>query len=457
MHRKYSFTSIVLSCNKKGELTKLKGYIMKKKQLSEMTLEELWELFPIKLTKHQEEWATWYEEEAQILEDFLPMEFVTRINHIGSTCIATIWAKPTVDILIEIDPLCKLETIKALLETKGYGCMCENESRISMNKGYTQEGFAERVFHLHLSYDGDHDELYFRDYLLDHVEIAKEYEAMKLELWKQFEHNRDAYTEAKTEFIKRCTEVAKLLYQDRYEGITIREDVPLYLKELKQWICEAKDEKLEDMKGFFSTRIDGYEEHMSYWKNAYRYITSLLPIESKSVLDLGCGTGLELDEILQKRSEISVIGIDLNQDMLDKLKEKHPTVTTICSNYVSFDYQTIEYDTILSFETLHHLKPKEKQELFSKIYQNLAPGGTYIEADYLACCEEEEELLLQTYEEQCQKNAIPKGQLVHFDIPLTPEHEMTLLTNAGFQQVRMVRCINGASFLTAKKLNLSQT
>ena len=89
-------------------------------------------------------------------------------------------------------------------------------SVISFNKGYTEQGFAERVFHLHLRLYGDNDELYFRDYLNDHPEIAKEYEALKLTLWKKYEHNRDAYTDAKGEFITKYTEEAKSVFPGRY-------------------------------------------------------------------------------------------------------------------------------------------------------------------------------------------------------------------------------------------------
>ncbi len=71
--------------------------------------------------------------------------------------------------------------------------------RASFNKGYTLDGFAEKVFHLHLRYSEDNDELYFRDYLIENPDIAKEYEKLKLGLWKKYEHDRDAYTEAKTD------------------------------------------------------------------------------------------------------------------------------------------------------------------------------------------------------------------------------------------------------------------
>ena len=186
--------------------------------LEEMSLEELWELFPIFLREHQAEWKGWYEEERLRLLSFLPEHQIVPLSHIGSTSIETIWAKPIVDILLEIPKEADMVVMRDLLLQNGYLLMSESQGRMSFNKGYTPSGFAERVFHLHLRYEGDHDELYFRDYLQEYPAVAKDYEKLKLSLWKQYEHNRDAYTDAKTNFIKKYTENAKKLYGRRYEG-----------------------------------------------------------------------------------------------------------------------------------------------------------------------------------------------------------------------------------------------
>lgn len=172
------------------------------KKLAEMSLEELWQLFPIILTEHKTYWSEWYAEEVAMLGKVLPADRVVCISHIGSTAIEGIWAKPIIDILVEITEDSDFQSLKKYLIEAGYLCMSENEQRLSFNKGYTENGFAERVFHLHLRRAGDNDELYFRDYLTAHPDAAKEYEKLKLSLWKQYEHDRDGYTEAKTEFVK---------------------------------------------------------------------------------------------------------------------------------------------------------------------------------------------------------------------------------------------------------------
>ena len=185
------------------------------KSLSEMTLEELWELFPIALSSHKSCWGDWYEEERRLLASLLG-GIEPAIYHIGSTAIQGIWAKPIIDILVEIPTETPLTEARVCLADSGYICMSEAEERLSLNKGYTEQGFAERVFHIHLRRPGDCEELYFRDYMNDHPELAEEYERLKLSLWKRYEHNRDAYTAAKSGFVERYTRAAKAEYGKRH-------------------------------------------------------------------------------------------------------------------------------------------------------------------------------------------------------------------------------------------------
>ncbi len=173
-----------------------------------MTLEELWELFPIVLTEHKPYWAQWYHEEAAALKAVLPPS--VRLYHIGSTAIEGIFAKPIVDILAVVDSAEQMRCAAESLQHNGYIVMSKSGSRISLNKGYTEHGFAERVFHLHIRSNNDVDEIYFRDYLNAHPDIAKEYEKLKLRLWKEYEHDRDAYTAAKTEFVKNTPKRLKI-------------------------------------------------------------------------------------------------------------------------------------------------------------------------------------------------------------------------------------------------------
>lgn len=186
------------------------------KELSEMTLEELWELFPVFLVEHKKSWKKDYDEMAEFINSGLKGIHVVRISHIGSTAINHIWAKDIVDILVEVARTDNFDNAANTIEKMGFIKMLSSESRYSFNWGYTEEGFADKVYHLHLRYEGDNDELYFRDYMNEHPLYAKEYERLKLKLWKLYEHDRDRYTKEKTVFVEKYTADAKRKYIDRY-------------------------------------------------------------------------------------------------------------------------------------------------------------------------------------------------------------------------------------------------
>ena len=186
------------------------------RDLSEMSLEELWKLFPIFLVPHDARWKEWFNEIGNTLTGLFSDQPVVRISHIGSTAIQGIWAKNIVDVMVEIPQSADMKDLARILEQNGFIIMSSGAKRISLNKGYTPNGFADRVYHIHLRYAGDNDELYFRDYLNEHPALAKEYETLKLRLWKQYERDRDAYTKAKTGFISKWTAEARKEYGDRY-------------------------------------------------------------------------------------------------------------------------------------------------------------------------------------------------------------------------------------------------
>jgi len=94
-----------------------------------------------------------------------------------------------------------MESSRIYLINNGWTIMSRSNGRVSLNKGYTEDSFAKKVFHLHLRLPGDTAEILFRDYLLTNPDVAKDYEELKLSLWKRFEHDRDGYTNAKSAFI----------------------------------------------------------------------------------------------------------------------------------------------------------------------------------------------------------------------------------------------------------------
>lgn len=183
-----------------------------------MSLDELWQLFPIELREHNPQYTEWYFEEERALLDTLESFGVCRINHIGSTAVAGLVAKPIIDILLELPPDYSTEQAARILEDNGWLVMTANEAEqtLDLNKGYTPDGFADKVFHLHIKPEGDWDELYFRDYLREHASVAEDYAQLKLNLLQQFKHDRDAYTHAKSSFVVTHTQQARKEFPGRY-------------------------------------------------------------------------------------------------------------------------------------------------------------------------------------------------------------------------------------------------
>lgn len=181
---------------------------MSQRNLKDMTLAELWELFPIVLAAYNPDWPEWANQEilelSALLKDYNPI-----ITHIGSTAIPNIQAKPIIDILVELNLDADWQLIREKMEAAGYICMSVSDSRMSFNKGYTPAGYADKVFHIHFHISGDNDEIRFRDYLIAHPEVAKEYEKLKLSLLPKYRNDRDGYTEAKSGFVRKIIGLAE--------------------------------------------------------------------------------------------------------------------------------------------------------------------------------------------------------------------------------------------------------
>ena len=106
-------------------------------------------------------------------------------------------------------------------------------------------------------------------------------------------------------------------------------------------------------------------------------------------------------------------------------------LTLLCGSYFAVSFPGA-FDAVISFESLHHFLPEKKRRLFKRIYDCLMPGGMFVNGDYFACCDEEENLLRETWSRKRREENIPDDTFVHFDIPLTKEHEAALLKEVGF-------------------------
>ena len=202
---------------------------------------------------------------------------------------------------------------------------------------------------------------------------------------------------------------------------------------------------LEKMGEFFDARLDGYEEHMLTCIESapefYAFTASLLPEEAGAkVLDLGCGTGLELNEYFKRNPAAEVTGIDLAPGMLQALREKFPERALILTLGSYFDVPFGEecFNAAVSVESLHHFTQASKEPLFEKLWKALKPGGYFILTDYFAPTEELEREYRKEYLRLREAQGIKDDAFYHYDTPLTVAHEVEALLAGGFARVEQL-------------------
>ena len=202
---------------------------------------------------------------------------------------------------------------------------------------------------------------------------------------------------------------------------------------------------LEKMSDFFEARIDVYDEHMLSGiegaREFYPFTARALPrVENCRILDLGCGTGLELVEYFRENPSAKVTGLDLSQKMLQALEKKlsGKDISLICASYFDAPFGECVYDAAVSVESLHHFTKKEKIPLYKKLCASLVADGYFILTDYFAKNEKEEEAHRQSLIAIKEKEGITDRELYHYDTPLTVEHEIEALTEAGFSTVEIL-------------------
>lgn len=213
---------------------------------------------------------------------------------------------------------------------------------------------------------------------------------------------------------------------------------------------------LEKMGEFFDRRMEGYDEHqfkaIESAQEVYRFTAECLPaFPGCRILDLGCGTGLELDSYLPLNPDACITGIDLAPGMLERLKEKHANrrIELICGSYFDVPFGTEAFDSAVSVMSLHHFTFEEKVPLYSKLRMALKNNGYFILSDYFSLSDEEERQHKDEWVKLKKEQSIADGEFYHFDIPLTAEHETECLRSAGFSSVNILKNWGGTYAIKA--------
>ena len=214
---------------------------------------------------------------------------------------------------------------------------------------------------------------------------------------------------------------------------------------------------LEPMGAFFDRRADGYEEHqmtaVDGGRELYPFTASLLPVTpGAKILDLGCGTGLELDAYFPLNPTASVTGFDLSEKLTAELMRKHGDrdVTVKLASYFDEPFGTAAYDAAVSVMSLHHFTMAQKIPLYRKLKDALKPGGVFVLSDYLAPDEEFGAFRFSELERLKKLAGIGSGESCHFDTPLTFVHETEALLEGGFSSVEKLAQWGNTVTLLAK-------
>jgi len=163
---------------------------------------------PIYLVEYDKSWPTKFLAEKELIQATLDEWIVGDIEHVGSTSIPDLTAKPIIDIMVGVKELKKAKACIPILEGINYLYSPYKADRMHW---FCKPSRAHREFHLTLI-EPTHPEwqarIAFRDYLRDHSEVANEYLKLKVELAAKFKNDREAYTERKGDFVKRIVNMA---------------------------------------------------------------------------------------------------------------------------------------------------------------------------------------------------------------------------------------------------------
>lgn len=185
----------------------------------------------------------------------------------------------------------------------------------------------------------------------------------------------------------------------------------------------------QKQRSFFYEKIDTYDEvHLTYMETK-KMLAESLDTNTKKVLDLGAGTGLELIHLFELFPNADVTVIDITENMLEELNKRSFAnhVKTICGDFFEVDFGN-EYDAVISTSALHHFKEEEKIILYKKILDCLKRNGQFINCDKIALSQEIQDKQLYELETNIENHK-------HIDTPLTIENERKILSIVGFDQI----------------------
>lgn len=203
---------------------------------------------------------------------------------------------------------------------------------------------------------------------------------------------------------------------------------------------EISNTKPERMNAFFDARHSNYDNDMhrnvESFDSFYRTIAESVNKTQKriKILDLGVGTGLELEPIIKRVPNAEIICVDISAKMMAMLKQKYEDkdieMKTVNESYICYQFGENKFDYIISVMTMHHLQKNEKIQLYTKIVRALKVSGKYIEGDWVVSKNDEKEYM-DKYLAKKKLFKLNDDDIYHIDIPFSLETQENIFKESG--------------------------
>lgn len=202
----------------------------------------------------------------------------------------------------------------------------------------------------------------------------------------------------------------------------------------------------EVMETFFDVRVDTYEDHMresptyeaEQLQLAKQFDETTAPIR---ILDLGSGTGMEIEYVLKRVPNARFVCVDVSSMMMARLRSKYASVIdqieTVQASYFDYDFGEESFDYVIAASTMHHWLYADKLGLYRRVHKALKPDGRFVNHDYVVTPEEELAFLDQ-YLRLRESGLLEENSSYHIDIPFSMHTERRVLREAGFRRIETV-------------------
>lgn len=210
---------------------------------------------------------------------------------------------------------------------------------------------------------------------------------------------------------------------------------------------KSEDNVPVEIGAFFNDKASTYDNHQKETipHFLYRHMVVAGAVEETGrelrILDLGCGTGIELEMILARAPNARITCIDISDGMLEQLRRKYADsleqLEVMQGSFLDMPFREGHYEYVVSVLAMHHFTYPQKLNLYTRVRKALLSGGMYIEDDYYLAPEEEKQHLAW-HQQLLETGTISPDTGYHIDIPFSVARQRQVLLEVGFLKVEVL-------------------